>query len=315
MPVRLLSPPALHIPDGFLNIPIALAFWIATIAVVGLAVRKSRSGFDERSIPLMGIMAAFIFAGQMINFPIAGGTSGHLLGGVLAAVTLGPWGGMLVMATVIGVQALVFQDGGLLALGANIFNMGILTVVIGYGLTRLTAGRTTRAQLAAAGPAAWLSVLAGALFTALQLWLSGVAALAVVLPVMLGVHALIGLGEALITVFALGFIFRTRPELPAAAAASSNRSWAALGIAASLFVLALAPLASSNPDGLERVAGDLGFLSGAQDAAYNLLPDYTLPWLGDSAVSTVAAGFLGAVIVAALAFGFAAHRRNKRSGA
>ena len=117
-------PIALHIPDGFLSLPVAIIFWFITIVFVNIAIRKTRGQFGERQIPLMGIMAAFIFAAQMINFPVAGGTSGHLLGGALAAIVLGPWAGMLVMVTVISVQALIFQDGGLVVMGANIFNMG-----------------------------------------------------------------------------------------------------------------------------------------------------------------------------------------------
>ena len=195
-----LSPNALHIPDGFLNITISIIFWVLTIIFVGIAVRKTRGQFGERQIPLMGVMAAFIFAAQMINFPVAGGTSGHLLGGALAAIVLGPWAGMLVMTTVVGVQALVFQDGGLLVMGANIFNMGLVTALIGYGIYRGAQEHSRSVKLAAAGVAAWLSVVAGALLTAIQLWLSGISTIQVVFPAMLGVHVLIGVGEALITV-------------------------------------------------------------------------------------------------------------------
>ncbi len=159
----------------------------------------------------MGVMAAFIFAAQMINFPVAGGTSGHLLGGALAAITLGPWAGMLVMTAVIAVQALLFQDGGLLVMGANILNMGLITAAIGYGLYRGVSTGSRTLKLTVAGIAAWLSVMAGALFTSLQLWLSGTSQLQIVIPAMLGVHALIGVGEALITVAALDFILQTRP--------------------------------------------------------------------------------------------------------
>ena len=156
-------------------------------------------------IPMMGVMAAFIFAAQMINFPVAGGTSGHFLGGALAAIMLGPWASMLVMTSVIAVQALVFQDGGLIAMGANIFNMGLITAIIGYGFYQLSRNRSRTLQVLTIGAGAWLSVLAGALGTSLQLWLSGTSTLNVVLPAMLGVHVLIGIGEALITVAAFLF--------------------------------------------------------------------------------------------------------------
>ena len=160
----------LHIPDGFLSLPVALVFWALTILFVWLAIRNTRGELGERQIPLMGVMAAFIFAAQMINFPVAGGTSGHLLGGALAAIILGPWAAILVMTAVIAVQALVFQDGGLIVMGANIFNMGILTALIGYGLYRGAANRGRGTKLATAGVAAWLSVLAGAL---LRTWGAG----------------------------------------------------------------------------------------------------------------------------------------------
>ncbi len=294
--------PALHIPDGFLNLPISLLSWILTATLLVVAVRRTEDEFSERQIPLMGVMAAFIFAAQMINFPVAGGTSGHLLGGALAAIALGPWAGMLVMASVVGVQGLLFQDGGLVVMGANILNMGLLTALIGYGLYRGVLGQSRGVRLAVAGVAAWLSVMAGALATSLQLWLSGTARLDVVMPAMLGVHVLIGVGEALITVAALAFILRTRPDLLAVTAeARAGRGWVVAGLAAALVVVLLSPFASANPDGLERVAIDLGFIGQGADAPYQILPDYTVPFLGETALSTVVAGAAGALIVAAVA--------------
>lgn len=299
---KLLSPEPLHIPDGFLSLPIAIVFWALTILFVGLAVRRTRDELGERRIPLMGVMAAFIFAAQMINFPIAGGTSGHLLGGALVAIVLGPWTGMLVMTTVVGVQALFFQDGGLVVMGANIFNMGILTVLIGYGLFRAVQDRQKSLQFIIAGAAAWLSVLAGALATALQLWLSGTSTLNVVLPAMLGVHALIGIGEALITVAALAFIYQTRPDLMTGKEQERGRGWVVVGALISLAVVLISPLASAAPDGLERVAIDLGFIDSGTDAPYQILPDYTLPFLGESSLSTITAGILGLVLVGGILF-------------
>jgi cobalt/nickel transport system permease protein len=293
----LLAPHALHIPDGFLSAAVSLVFWLLSASVIALALRRSDGQFEERRIPLMGVMAAFIFAGQMINFPIAGGTSGHLLGGALAAIALGPWGGILAMTAVVGVQALMFQDGGLLAMGANIFNMGILTTLVGYGVYRAFGSRSTKTRLAAAGVAAWLSMMASAALTGFQLWLSGTVSLGIVMPALLGVHALIGIGEAFITAAALSYIFRTRPD---ALQQSDGRGWTAAGILAALGLLALAPFASANPDGLERVAADLGFLSNAQEAAFRLLPDYVVPALGEGGLSTIAAGLAGLVAVVLL---------------
>jgi cobalt/nickel transport system permease protein len=293
--------PALHIPDGFLSLPIALLCWVLAIMLLAMAVRQTQNTLGERQIPLMGVMAAFIFAAQMINFPVAGGTSGHLLGGALAAIVLGPWAGMLVMASVIAVQWLLFQDGGLLVMGANILNMGLLTTLIGYGLYRGVAGQSRGLRLAVAGLAAWLSVMAGALATSLQLWLSGTSALRIVVPAMLGVHAAIGVGEALITVATLAFMMRTRPDLlKAKGRARGSLGWVMVGLVVTLAVVALAPLASVNPDGLERVAIDMGFIERGADAPYEILPDYTIPLLGETALSTIMAGAIGALAVAAL---------------
>ena len=296
----LYSPQALHIPDGFLSIIISIICWVITVSILGIAISRTNKSLGEKQVPLMGMMAAFIFAAQMINFPIAGGTSGHLLGGALAAITLGPWAGMLVMTAVIGVQGLLLQDGGLLVMGANILNMGLLTSAVGYGLYRSVLGKGQGMKLAVAGVAAWLSVMTGALATALQLWLSGTARLEIVVPAMLTVHALIGLGEALITVAALGFIFRTRPDLldEESASAQGSRGWVLAGVAITLLVLLLSPFASSNPDGLERVASDLGFLQTGHATPYQILPDYTIPFLGSTPLSTVLAGAAGLIVVA-----------------
>src|SRR5215207_4445149 len=194
------SPEPLHIPDGFLSFTVSILCWVITAITISMAVSRSNKSLGERQVPLMGVMAAFIFAAQMINFPVAGGTSGHLLGGALAAMILGPWAAMLVMTAVIAVQGLLFQDGGLLVMGANILNMGLITAAIGFGLYRSVMGSSHPVKLAVAGVSAWLSVMAGAFATALQLWLSGTSNLQTVVLAMLGVHAVIGLGEAFITV-------------------------------------------------------------------------------------------------------------------
>jgi cobalt/nickel transport system permease protein len=206
----------LHAPDGFVSLPIAALMWAVTATVIGYAVYRTNRDLDERAVPLLGVMAAFIFAAQMFNFPVVGGTSGHLLGGVLAAVLLGPWAATLVMTAVIAVQALMFQDGGLLIMGANIFNMGIVGTLGGYVVYRAIAGLLggeERGRLPAAGVAAWVSVVAAAVAMTLQRAASGIVPLQIALPAMVGVHALIGIGEALITVGALAFIGATRADL------------------------------------------------------------------------------------------------------
>lgn len=311
------STPALHIPDGFLSLGIALVFWALTVAFVSVAARRVQNDLGERQIPVMGIMAAFIFAAQMLNFPVAGGTSGHLLGGALAAIVLGPWAGILVMTAVIGVQGLLFQDGGLVVMGANIFNMGVLTALVGFGLYRGVAGRSRSQKLAVAGVAAWVSVMAAALLTALQLWLSGTSALGIVVPAMLGVHALIGLGEALITVAALAFILRTRPDLLGGEVIreKGGLGWVVGGAVVVLLLVLLAPFASASPDGLERVAENLGFLNRGASSPFAILPDYTLPWLGQTSLSRVVAGLIGAAVVGFLAIGVIRLLRRRAASA
>jgi cobalt/nickel transport system permease protein len=295
------SPVPMHIPDGFLSLIVSIICWVISALVISLAISKTNKALGEKQIPLMGIMAAFIFAAQMINFPVAGGTSGHLLGGALAAIVLGPWAGMLVMTAVIAVQGLLFQDGGLLVMGANILNMGLVTAAIGYGLYRSASTRSNRVKLGIVGVAAWLSVMTGALLTSLELWLSGTSHLQVVIPAMLGVHALIGLGEALITVSALGFILRTRPDLLGEGSESEkgSRGWIWVGGFITLAAVLFSPLASADPDGLNRVAMDLGFMSNAQSGT-GPLAGYTVPFIALATPGKIVAGIIGVLVVGAI---------------
>lgn len=204
----------MHIPDGFLTTPTWLPAWVVSAGGLGWCLKKTARVVKDRMVPLVGVMAAFIFAAQMLNFPVAGGTSGHLLGGVLAGVLLGPWAGAVTIAVVLTVQCLVFQDGGLTALGANIFNMALVGTVGGYFLYRLL-GKLFGAKrvLPAAALASWLSVILASTACSFELALSGTVPLRIVLPAMEAVHALIGAGEAIITTLVLGFILRTRPDL------------------------------------------------------------------------------------------------------
>ncbi len=208
--------PSMHAPDRFLSVPISILFWVVIAVVVGISVKRTNRTLDERSVPLMGVMAAFIFAAQMFNFQVAGGTSGHLLGGVLAAVLLGPWAATLVMTCVIAVQALVFSDGGIVVMGANIFNMAVIGTLGGFALYRVLCrlfGGENRGRIPASGIAGWASVVAGSLSMALMLVASGTIAPELVVPAMVGTHVFIGVGEALITAAALAFIAATRPDL------------------------------------------------------------------------------------------------------
>jgi cobalt/nickel transport system permease protein len=208
---------AMHIPDGFLNLPVIFVTWVIAIALIALALSRSQAEYQEKAVPLMGVCAAFIFAAQMINFPIPGGTSGHLLGGTLAGALLGPWAGSLVMVAVFIVQAVLFQDGGLTVLGANIFNMGLVGTFAGYYLykaIRFAIGRNKLSGMViGAAVAAWTSVMVGSLLCAIQLAISGTVLLTVALAAMATWHVIIGIGEAVITVIALTFIWRTRPDM------------------------------------------------------------------------------------------------------
>jgi cobalt/nickel transport system permease protein len=206
----------MHIPDGFLSAPVWIAAGgVSAAAVAVSAARLGRGRLEEKQVPLMGVTGAFLFAAQMVNFPIASGTSGHLGGGVLAALLLGPWAGTLIMTAVLVVQALLFQDGGITALGANVLNMGVLGCLLGFVayrlLRRLLYG--TRGALASAFITAWLVVVLSASLAAVQIALSGTMPLRLVLPAMAGIHALIGIGEGLVTTAALAFVLRVRKDL------------------------------------------------------------------------------------------------------
>jgi len=201
----------MHIPDGFLSPPVFISGWVISLGVLSYAQKKTRQYLKDKMVPLMGVMAAFIFAAQMLNFPVLGGTSGHLLGGVLAAVTLGPYAGAIVLSLVLFVQCLIFQDGGLSALGANIFNMAIVGTILSYYLYILL--RKIIPRLVAIFLTSWLSVVIASFFCALELALSGTSPFKVALTAMLFVHFFIGIGEAMITVLVLSFIFKVRPDL------------------------------------------------------------------------------------------------------
>jgi cobalt/nickel transport system permease protein len=224
---------AMHIPDGFLSLPVSLLTWIISLGLIGLALKRVQADYQERAVPLMGVCAAFIFAAQMINFPIVGGTSGHLLGGTLAGVLLGPWAGTLVMSVVFIVQAVLFQDGGLTVLGANIFNMGLIGTFGGYYLykaIRFAIGRNSwRGMMVGTAVASWVSVVVAATVASFQLAFSGTVTLAVALFAMLAWHVFIAIGEAIITVIAISFVWRSRPDLfydpPRRTLSSPSRSY------------------------------------------------------------------------------------------
>lgn len=206
----------MHIPDGFVCGPVNVAGYAVSAAMVAAAMRQARKTLGDKEIPLLGTCAAFIFAAQMLNFPVAGGTSGHFLGALLAALLLGPLNACLVMSLVLVVQCLLFSDGGLTALGTNIFNMAIVGGWVSYGLfilLRRILPATGAGQTVATAIAAWLSVILASGCCAIELALSGTSLLALVFPAMLGIHALIGIGEAMITVAVVSVIAAARPDL------------------------------------------------------------------------------------------------------
>ncbi|MDE2686948.1 MAG: energy-coupling factor ABC transporter permease [Chloroflexota bacterium] len=326
-------PLPLHAPDGFFSLPVAIAGYLLAALFISIAIRQTNKNLNERIVPMMGVMAAFIFAAQMLNFPVAGGTSGHLVGGALAAILLGPWAAILVMTAVVGLQALLFQDGGLVVLGVNLVNMSIVSVLSGYGAYWLSrkVGAGFKTLMVGGFVAAWISVVASAVVTALFLGFSGTTPLAFALVAMIGVHMIIGIGEALITVFALSFIRAARPALleapaktpapdspvPQAAQATGGMGarWWVVGYIIAVAVTLLAPFASGSPDGLERVAEDAGFIERAQDAPYAIIADYVVPGIQNEGVATILAGIIGVTIIYALVAGgvyglYALYRRR-----
>jgi cobalt/nickel transport system permease protein len=298
-----LSPVQLHIPDGFLTIEVALVGWILASIIIAIAIRQTRNQLGERQIPLMGVMAAFIFASQAINFPVAAGTSGHLLGGALAAITLGPWAATLIMTAVIVTQGLLFQDGGLLVMGWNILNMGVLTAFAGYAgyalMQRLFNGNV-RTRLPSAFVGAWVSVEVGAVATAFELAVSGTSPLNIALPAMAAVHALIGLGEGFITTGAIALLQSIRPEVLSAGERAPGRN-SALFVIGSLVVIMvvvlLSPFASAHPDGLESVAQTVGFSDRVTDPILNVMPNYRAAFLSNRVMTTIVAIAVGTFLV------------------
>ncbi|MFP5219170.1 MAG: energy-coupling factor ABC transporter permease [Actinomycetes bacterium] len=207
----------MHIPDGFLNAPVSVATGVVAVGGLAYCVRRAQGELDDKLAPMAGLTAAFVFAVQMLNFPVALGTSGHLLGGALAAILVGPAAGAMCLAVVLLVQAL-FADGGLTALGSNITLMGLLTAFAGYAVFRAllrVLPRRDGSVVLSAGVAAGISVPLSAAGFVLLFALGGNADLSLggVLAAMVGVHVLIGIGEGVITALTVGTVLKTRPDL------------------------------------------------------------------------------------------------------
>lgn len=298
----LASPIPMHIPDGFLSAWVSIICWFLSIQVIAYAMRRVNRDLGERQVPLMGVLAAAIFAGQMLNFSIVGGTSGHLLGAALATILLGPWAAIVVMTCVVSIQALIFQDGGLIALGANLFNMALVGVAVSYTVYaafRHLAGEKRWAVFVGGFLAAWASIIAAALACAIQLALSGTSPADLAIPAMAGIHTLIGIGEGLITSGALAFLYSVRRDLFGSSDASPVGG-KAIWVGGLMIALALAiasPLASSHPDGLEWVAEQQGFIRAARGPLFELIPDYLFPGVSNEAAATILAGIIGTLVV------------------
>jgi len=196
----------MHLPDGFLSFPVTIATAATAVSGISLAIKKLKKKMADRLIPQMAVLAAFIFAAQMFNFPIGGGTSGHLLGALIAAVLLGPFAASIILTCVLIIQCLIFQDGGLLALGANITNMALIGVYSGYFV--YIALRKTNDKIAIF-VASWASVVSASFACASELFLSGTAPANVLFPAMIGIHAIIGMGEGIISIIVVEFVRRS----------------------------------------------------------------------------------------------------------
>ncbi|MGJ6962745.1 energy-coupling factor ABC transporter permease [Streptosporangium sp. G11] len=331
-------------PDGFFNAAVSVSAGVVAAAGVAVCLRGARRELDDRTAPMAGLVAAFIFAVQMLNFPVAAGTSGHLLGGALAAILVGPYTAVLCVAVVLLVQAFFFADGGLTALGVNITLMGLVAVLVGWGLFRLITRsvRSRGAVVAAAFVAALLSVPASALAFTLLFWAGGTAPIEIgtVAAAMGGVHLLIGVGEGLITAVTVSTVLAVRPDLvygarelvaplvlrgaggdvtvlpdaprSSAPVAARRPGWfLPAGIAVAVLLAGVVSFyASSSPDGLERVAEDKGFIGQAADHS---LGEQPLADYGDvGGIPVGVAGLIGVGVTLAVGGGvfYAVRRRG-----
>ncbi|MFD5515734.1 energy-coupling factor ABC transporter permease [Streptomyces sp. NPDC127066] len=318
----------MHVPDGFIDAPVSAVTGVVAAGAVAVSLRGARRELDERTAPLAGLVAAFIFAVQMLNFPVAAGTSGHLLGGALAAILVGPFTGVLCVSVVLLMQGILFADGGLTALGVNVTDMAIVTTVVAYAVFRglvKVLPRTRRSVTVASFVAALLSVPAAAVAFTLIYAVGGTTdiALSKVATAMVGVHVLIGIGEAVITALTVGAVIAVRPDLvygarglqqrlklrvngelvdtPAAAPApvavrSSHRKVWITGLVTSLVLAGFVSFyASASPDGLEKVAKDKGIDAKAKAHASDGSPlaGYGVKDVSDARLSGGLAGVIG----------------------
>ncbi len=300
----------MHIPDGFLSTPVWAALNVAAVPAVGVLARRAQRGFDHERIPLLGVMGAFVFAAQMINFPVAVGASGHLVGGALLACTLGPAAAAVTMTAILAIQALVFQDGGILALGANVVNMAVLGVLAAWLPYRYWGGGRWRRPAIFVG--ATLSVMVSAAAAVSQLLLSGIPMPAAVLGVSLGVFAVSALLEGAITVAVAGALETMQPDLLRKPAGGSF-TMGALATGAILLAVVGVLFASAHPDGLESLAEHIGISGQARNLIETPLADYEAAFFEGEWLRKAAAGVTGLLLIfgACVLWGrFAARKRS-----
>jgi len=322
---------AMHAPDGFLGVGVAVATGIISLIVIGFALRQSKKQLSDKLIPLAGITAAFIFAAQMFNFPVAAGTTGHLLGGALAAILLGPSVGVIAVTIVVVVQAFIFADGGITALGYNVLNMAIVPAYGGYAVFRIfrrMLPTSAGGVIGATGSAAWASVVMASVAFSIQ-WLFGATAPVSfddVFAAMVGVHALIGIGEGIISALAVGAVLASRPDLVYGAADLERsqlddskvgmRTFVVGGVLVALvFSAVISQFAVDNPDGLERVAEDTGFIESSEDhsLADSIFADYATDGVSNETLSLAIAGIVGTAVTLLVAAGIFMGLRQQRS--
>lgn len=308
----------MHIPDGMLSGPVTAAAGVGAGGFAAYAVAWVRRHMDQRRIVLMAVLAALVFALQMLNFPVAGGTSGHFAGGAALAILLGPWPALIVMTTVLLIQALMFADGGILALGANVLNLGVIAPLVAYAVWRAVRrfGDGRALIIGGAFTAAWASMVVAALAAGLELWLSGRAPLLVVLGAMGFWHALIGIGEGIITAGLVGYVYATRPDLVAEGRGKSSDSIRSVAVGLSVMALiaaGLSFLASSHPDGLEYVYAQFGAEFAERTLVSSPIPDYSVPGLSSERLAVILAGIVGVIVTAALLLSALSAIRERRS--
>ena len=323
---------SMHAPDGFMSVGTAVATGAVSMGTVTMALRQAKYQLQDKLVPLAGITAAFIFAAQMFNFPVAAGTTGHLLGGALAAILLGPSVGAIVVTIVVVIQALAFADGGLTALGYNVLNMAVIPAYGGYAVFRLIRRwfpKTTGGVISAVGLAAWSSVVMSSVAFSIE-WLFGATAPVAfddVLFAMVGVHILIGIGEAVISALAVGAVLASRPDLVHGASDLDRRQLADTKVRTKTFVIGgilvalvfaavVSQFAVDSPDGLERVAEDTGIISSASDhvLSNSLFADYATAGISNESLSLAVAGIIGTLVALSVAAGIFLAVRDKPVG-